>query len=79
MSWQYISNHISWPSLKSFREDGVIGVRTATSGDVPCLHEKNVEDQINEKFEKPFLLTVSQSTPSSSTKILINSGIAKAG
>ena len=37
MPWQNISNHLSGPPLKSLRQDGVIGVRTATVGDVPGL------------------------------------------
>ena len=37
MSWQDVSNHIGGPSLKSLRQDGVVGVGTATVGDVPSL------------------------------------------
>ena len=41
MSWQDVSDHVSGPPLKSLRQDGVVGVGTATVGDVPSLEKNN--------------------------------------
>ena len=39
--WQQTLHHVGSPSFQSLRENGVVGVRIASIGNLPCLKKKH--------------------------------------
>lgn len=91
---QQLLKHGDRPALQGFRQHGVVGVGTGPLCDLPGLHcrqqvnacaprpgKGNPTGSSPERFSMilPALLTLSQSTFSTSTRIRMSSGMDRAG